>query len=133
MKIIIAVLADPFCMRQACTNIESQQYLRTPCCIQPLNGFVIEHDQMKHNQNCCPAMQARQASIKIGAIHGSIYICTNKSDMHKIVELALALAILPNELFLLLIGYVSNSHTQFCGNCLLDTLYKSSITLPLRQ
>lgn len=77
MKIIIAVLADPFCMQQARTNTGSQQYLRTPCCIQPLNGFVIEHDQMKHNQNCCPTMQAGQASIKIGASHGSIYAPTN--------------------------------------------------------
>ncbi len=59
-------------------------------------------------------------------------ICTNKSDMHTTVALVLALAILPNELFLLLIGYVSNSHAQFCGNCLLNTLYKSAITLPLQ-
>ncbi len=39
--------------------------------------------------------------------------CTNKPDMHTTVALVLALAILPNELFLLLIGYVSNPHTQF--------------------
>lgn len=76
-------------------------------------------------------MQVGQATIKIGAKHGSIYAPT-KSDMHVIVDSALALAILPNELFLLLIGYVSNSHAQFCGNCLLDTLYKSAITLPLQ-
>jgi hypothetical protein len=95
-----------------------------------LNMFV-ERDQMKCSQNCCPTMQVGQATIKIGAKHGSIYAPT-KSDMHVIVDSALALAILPNELFLLLIGYVSNSHAQFCGNCLLDTLYKSAITLPLQ-
>lgn len=111
MKAIIAVLAAPLCT-------------------QVLNVFVIEREQLKCNQNCCPTMQAGQDSIKIGAKYGSI--APTKADMHTIVDLVLALAILPNELFLLLIGYISNSHTQFCGNCLLNTLYKSTITLPLQ-
>jgi len=53
-------------------------------------------------------------------------------DMNTTAASVLALAILPNQLFLLLICYVSNSHAQLCGNCLLDTLYKSAITLPLQ-
>ena len=96
-----------------------------------LSTFVIELDQTQRSQNCCPTMQAGQASIKTGAKYGSVSAPT-KSDMHTIVDLVLALAILPNELFLLLIGYISNSHTQFCGNCLLNTFYKSTITLPLQ-
>ena len=96
-----------------------------------MSTFVIELDQTQRSQNCCPTMQAGQASIKTGAKYGSVSAPT-KSDMHTIVDLVLALAILPNELFLLLIGYVSNSHTQFCGNCLLNTFYKSTITLPLQ-
>lgn len=94
--------------------------------------YVIECDQMKQSQNCCPTKQVGQTTIKIGAKYGLTYAPT-KLDMHTILDLALALAILPNELFLLLIGYVSNPHAQFSGNCLLDTLYKSAITLPLRQ
>ena len=71
-------------------------------------------------------------AIRTGKHQNCSNICTNKSDMHTIAPLVLALAVLPNELFLLLICYVSNSHAQLCCNCLLDTLYKSAVTLPLQ-